>query len=290
MNRTTTILAAACLPLALAGAPQIALAQDSDGPSASEEIGLNLDVGFATAYVFRGWNMFQKASQMDPHMLFAPGAAWAIGESGVTIAYWSAYQITGSNSRANTDGALNVEQDLIVSYDLELGSDVGLSFALASYMYPAADPVVMGTAMPVYLDPMVALSYAAPVDLRLAVSYFAGVQDEPYIWGNSYLYLNPSVGKSWELDEHVGLDLALGYGLKVPNEGMEGRDNIHDVTLTAATPIHPGGPSAYVTPSIGLGWTNVEDVTDEETSEVIDDKGFGDGFVLWAAVNLGLDI
>ncbi len=125
--------------------------------------------------------------------------------------------------------------------------------------------------------------------------HFAGVQDEPTIWGSSYLYVNPSLSKSWELDEHVGLDLALGYGLKVPNEGMEGRDNIHDVTFTAATPIHPGGPSAYVTPSVELAWTNVGDVTDEETGEVIDggaidERGVGDGFVLWAAVNLGLDI
>jgi len=316
MTRRSTALAATGLPLALTVAP-VALAQPAgpppaepaappgqpapatpppateppaaEVPTASEPIGLNLDIGFATAYVFRGWNMFQNSSQMDPHMLFAPGASWAIGETGVTLAYWSAYQITGSNIRANTEGAINVEQDLIVSYDMELTEDLGLSLALASYLYPAADSNVMGTTMPVYLDPMVALSYAAPVDLSLAVSYFAGVQDQPDIWGSSYLYLNPKVGKSWELDEHVGLDLGLGYGLKIPNEGLEG-DNIHDVTFTAATPIYPGGPSAYVTPSVGLAWTNVEDVTDETTGEVIEAKGPGDGFVLWAGVNLGLDI
>ncbi len=290
MNPRTAILEAALVSMVVAGSSSAALAQHSDVPAASEDVGLNLDVGFATAYVFRGWNMFQNDSQMAPHMLLAPGAAWAIGDSGVTVAYWSAYQLTGSNMRANTDGAINVEQDLIVTYDLELPSDVGMSFGLAAYTYPAADPAVMGTTMPIYLDPMVAVSYPTAVDLRLVVSYFAGLQDEPYIWGISYLYLNPSVAKSLQLDDQVGLDLSLGYGLKVPNEGMEGRDNVHDITLTAATPIRPGSGGAYVTPGIGVAWTNIEDVTDEATGEVIDDKGFEDGFVLWASINLGMDI
>jgi len=234
--------------------------------------------------------MFQKDSQMDPHMLLAPGASWAIGDSGVTVSYWSAYQLTGTNMSANTDGALNDEQDLILTYDLELPSNVGLSLGLAAYLYPAADPNVMGTSVPVYLDPVIAVSYPTAVDLRLAVSYFAGLQDEPTIWGISYLYVNPAVAKSLELGDRVGLDLSLGYGLKLPNEGMKGRDNVHDVTFTAALPIHPGGPTAYVAPSIGVAWTNVEDVTDDESGAVIDDQGFADGFVVWAALNLGLDI
>ncbi len=130
MNPRTALMVAALVPLGLTGSEGVALAQEPEVSTAAEEIGLNLDVGFATAYVFRGWNMFQKDSQMDPHMLLAPGASWAIGDSGVTVSYWSAYQLTGTNMSANTDGALNDEQDLILTYDLELPSNVGLSLGL----------------------------------------------------------------------------------------------------------------------------------------------------------------
>ena len=41
---------------------------------------------------------------------------------------------------------------------------------------------------------------------------------------------------------------------------------------------------------VGLAWTNVEDVTDEVTGQVVEDKTLADGWVLWAGINLGMDI
>jgi hypothetical protein len=290
MNKRLIFLAAAWVPMMWMGSPSTAMAQASEVPTASEEMGLNLDVGFATAYVYRGWNVFQREFQTDPHMLLAPGATWAIGDSGVTVGYWAAYQLTGANTGANTDGALNAEQDLFVTYDLELPQDVTMSFGLTAYAYPVADAAVIGASVPLYFEPAIAWTYATAVDLGLAVSYLAGVQNQPDIWGLSYLYLNPSVAKSLELSENLGLELGLGYGFKLFNEGIEGRDNVHDVTLTAALPVHPGGPTAYVAPGIGVAWTNVEDVTDDDSGEVLHDRNFADGFVTWVSLNLGMDI
>lgn len=39
-----------------------------------------------------------------------------------------------------------------------------------------------------------------------------------------------------------------------------------------------------------MAWPNVEDVVDEESSEVIADRDFADGFVAWASLSLGMDI
>ncbi|MBW2524117.1 MAG: hypothetical protein JRI23_08075 [Deltaproteobacteria bacterium] len=282
-------IAAACLvPLIGALAPA-ALAQDREPLTASEPKGVNLDVGFATAYVFRGWNVFQEDSQLDPHGMIAPGLSWRIGDSNVTVGYWAAYQLTGTNIGATTDEALNAEQDLYVTYDLELPNDLAMAFGLTAYVYPAADPDVMGAAVPLYLEPSVGVTYSTAVDLGLSVHYLAGLQDQPSIWGYSYLYLHPTVGKSFDLNEHLALDLGLGYGFKLFNEGIEGRDNVHDVTVTGALPIQAGGPGAYVAPGLGLAWTNVEDVTDD-SGAVIDDKGFADGIAVWGSLNLGMDL
>jgi hypothetical protein len=283
------VVAAVLMPMVWAFAPAAAHAQAAEGLTASEPAGVNLDLGFATAYLFRGWNVFQKDSQLDPHALIAPGVAWSIRDTNVTVGYWGAYQLTGTNARATTDGALNVEQDLFVSYDLELPHDVTLPMELRAYLYPAASPDVMGSAVPVYLEPSLGVVYATAVDLGLTAYYFAGLQDQPGIWGFSYLYLNPTVGKSFEIDPHVGVDVALGYGFKLFNEGIEDRSNVHDITITGAWPIHPGGPGAYVTPGVGLAWTNVEDATDE-SGAVVDDKGFADGLAVWGSLNLGMDI
>ena len=53
--------------------------------TARESIGLNLDLGFATAYVFRGANVFQEDGQMNQNMLIAPGITWSIFDTGLSI-------------------------------------------------------------------------------------------------------------------------------------------------------------------------------------------------------------
>ena len=220
--------ASAPLSKAEPGASTLKLGAGEQAQEAPAPVGLNLDLQLATAYVFRGWNVFQETSQMDPHLLLAPGLTYAIADTGLSVGYWGAYQLTGANIGATLDAALNAEQDLFVSYERDLGHDMTLAVRFFSYFYPAADRRVAGASVPTYLEPIVAFTASPGVDLGVQVTYFAGVQDAPGISGISYLYVNPSVGKSFELVEHIGLELLLGYGIKAFKEGNAGRSNVHD--------------------------------------------------------------
>lgn len=247
------------------------------GEIARKSIGLNLDLGFATAYVFRGANVFQQDGQMNQNMLIAPGITWSIFDTGLSIGYWGAFQISGDNIGANIDGALGVEQDLFIAYELSLPHDLGLSFGLVYYFYPAADEKVAGASVPGYLEPAVGFGYFGVIDAGLNVAYFLGLQDEPGIRGISYLYLNPYLGKGFDFNEHVGLSLGLGYGFKLFKEGNDGAANIHDVTLTVGVPIRPA-EIFYITPGVNLAWTNIPG------------EDFGGEIVFWGGINVGVDL
>ena len=272
---------ASALLFSLPGAAQEAADESSDS-TASEEagresIGLNLDLGYATAYVFRGANVFQEDGQMNQNMLLAPGITWSIFDTGLSIGYWGAFQISGDNIGANIDGALGVEQDLFLAYELSLPHDLGLSFGLVYYFYPAADENVAGASVPSYLEPGVGFGYFGVLDVGINIAYFLGLQDEPGIRGISYLYINPYVGKSFDLDEHVGLVLGLGYGFKLFKEGNDGAANVHDVTLTIGVPIRPT-EIFYITPGVNLAWTNIPS------------EDFGGELVFWGGLNVGVDL
>lgn len=265
----TLLVLTAAAPAALADAPAVAEAGEDDGA-----IGLDVDLGFATAYILRGLNVFQQEGQMDANMLLAPGVLWSIGDSGVSIGYLGFFQLTGDNISANIKGALGAEQDLYVIWSRGLADDLSLDVGLTAYLYPLADADVVGASFPVYLEPLVKLSYASVVDLALGVSYFLGIQDQPAIRGLSYLYLNPSVGKHLELGGAVGLDLKFAYGFKLFQEGNDGMSNVHDLLLAAALPISLG-ETYYLTPGLLLAWTNIEG------------KDFADGLAFVGTLNLG---
>jgi hypothetical protein len=242
-----------------------------------DAIGLNLDLGYASAYVFRGYNVFQEDSQLDQHMLLAPGITWTVFDTGLSIGYWGAYQISGGDIGDRIDAALGAEQDVILGYVLGLPHDLSLSVGLVGYLYPFADKGVVGATCPVFLEPGAGLAWAGPVDLSLRVSYFLGLQDEPAIRGISYLYVNPRIGRTFGLGQGVKLSAGLGYGFKLWQEGNDGMSNIHDVALDISVPIDIVG-GLYVTPSVHTGWTNLID------------KEFADELFVYGAINVGVNL
>ncbi|MDD5306000.1 MAG: hypothetical protein PHU25_01640 [Deltaproteobacteria bacterium] len=246
-------------------------------PEEDDAIGLNLDLGFASAYVFRGYNVFQEDSQLDQHMLIAPGITWTIFDTGLSIGYWGAYQISGEDIGGHIHGALGAEQDIILGYTLTLPHDLSLSFGLVGYLYPWADKSDVGAKCPVFLEPGAGLAWAGPVDLSLKVSYFLGLQDEPAIRGLSYLYVNPRVGKTFAFGERVKLSVGVGYGFKLWQEGNDGASNIHDVALDVSLPIDIAF-GLYVTPSVHTGWTNLVE------------KGLADELFVYGGLNVGVNL
>jgi hypothetical protein len=248
----------------------------AEEPAENDGIGLNLDLGFATAYVFRGLNVFAEDEQLDPHMLLAPGVTWSIFDTGLSVGYWGAYQISGDNLSEKIDAGLGSEQDVILGYALGLPADLTLSFGLTGYIYPWADKAEAGTECPVYVEPLAGLSWAGPLDLSLRVSYIVGLQEE--IRDFSYLYVNPRIGRTFALGERVQLALGLGYGFKFWKPGNDGAVNVHDVAIDLALPIAVAGP-LYVTPSVHTGWTNLGGSME-----------FADELYVYGGLNVGVNL
>lgn len=268
-TRRRTLVIAGTIAMLLSCVPSQARAEGDDGG-----LGLTIDLGLATSYVFRGWNLFQKDDQQDVALLLSPSVAWSIFDSGVTVGYWGAFQISGPNIQGNIDAALGLESDLFVLYDLALPADLTLGFALTAYLYPAADEAVVGASFPAYIEPAARLTWSSVVDVSLGLAYFFGVQDQPAIRGISYLYLNPTVSKSFPLLPILSLDVKAGYGFKVFQEGNGGRSNVHDLLVGVALPIRPWG-GLYVTPAVSAAWTDVEG------------KAFAKEIVVWGGLNVG---
>ncbi len=244
-------------------------------------IGIDAELGFASAYVFRGANVFQEDGQMDQNMLIAPGFSWSIFDTGITIGYWGAFQISGGrdNIGDNIDSALGAEQDLYLSYEHAFTDSLTAGAGVVYYLYPGADKTLMGASVPMYLEPGANVSFSTVVDLGLNVSYFLGLQDEPGIRGISYLYINPTVGKSFALGSRVGLDVSAGYGFKLFKEGNDGMSNIHDILLGAGVPISLNDTFA-LSPGVSVAWTNIEG----------EDEKFKDGFVVWGSLALQMSL
>ena len=240
---------------------------------AKTDVGLNVELQYATAYVFRGLNLFDTSDQMAQNMLLAPAINWSIFDTGLVLGYWSAWQLNGDNKSYNVDAGVGHEQDLILSYNVGLGETMALGAGLVYYFYPFADKDTAGTSVPSYLEPYVDFKFSFILDLGAKVAYYYGVQDAIEMY--RYLYLSPYIGKSFDLLDIVGLGFKVSYGYKLWNDSdME--DNTHDVTLTVDAPIKLG-KMFYVIPHVDAAWTNLP---------LVD---FKDEYVIFGGVTAGVN-
>ena len=264
------------LLLLLTTAPLPARAAETD--DAAAKLKLNVDVGLATMYVFRGANIFSAGSLQDANLMLAPGASWEVFDTGLTVAYWSAYQLSG-NIEENIDAGLGAEWDLIVSYQRDLLEGLTATGGVTLYIYPFADEAAAGTSVPTYLEPFVGASYGRwGLDLGLQLVYLIGLQQA--LASGRYLYINPSVGRSQPLGGNLALQLSLGFGVKVftgEGEGEATRDNSFDLLLSAGLPLAIAG-GFYAKPSLNLAWTNVAG------------QSFGQELMAWAGLNVGANL
>lgn len=231
--------------------------QDTSEAAATDpdsSIGLTIELAFTSAYLFRGFNIFQDTSQRDQNAFLAPAVTWDIFDTGLTLGYWGAFQVTGDNVQGHIDSGLGAEQDLFLSWTYALPQDLSFSVGMFAYFYPAADEAVAGASVPLWLEPYASLSWSSVVDLSLSVAYLAGVQD--VIRDSSYLYIQPSIGKSFPLHPIVSLDLAASFGVKIWESSSASTDNTYDVLVTLGVPISVVGPLT-VRPALGAAWTNI---------------------------------
>jgi hypothetical protein len=246
------------------------------GEPGGQQLGLAFDVGLASAYVWRGWNLFQDESQKDPNLLLAPGVTWSLGDSGFSVGYWSAWQLTGPNRGALIDAGTGAEQDVILSYSRSLTDRVSAAFGLTGYLYPLADEEIAGTAVPAFLEPAVGLSWEGPVTASLNVAWFHGIQEA--LAGYRNVYLRPGLAWSHGLGARANLEVSGGFGTKLFTD-VEApvETNTMDVLLGAAVPVDLGG-GVYLKPSLNVAWTEIKGA------------GFMEGLAPWAGLNLGCEL
>ncbi len=260
-----------------------AFAEDSTPTAAAvaenPALGLTVDLGWASAYNWRGLNLYKETNQLDQNGYLSPSITYQVADA-FSIGYWGAFQLNGNNTAQMIDAAYSGEQDLLANYSVGIAEGTSLNLGLVAYLYPLADEEEAGVATPTYLEPAIGVSWAGPIDLGMKVSYFHGVQDE--LSAYRYLYLSPTVGKSFELTRHVGLGLALGLGYKQFTE-VAATENTLDLSMTAALPIAFDN-GFYVKPAIGGAWTNLEKNGDGE------EAGFAEEAFVFGALNVGLKL
>jgi hypothetical protein len=248
-----------------------AAAPEAPAPSAAT---VNIDVESASAYVWRGLNLFGETYTTQNWSLF-PSLTATIGP--VTVGYWGAFQLTGANKEAIVDGGVGAEQDLIVAYNGSIVENLNYSARLTYYIYPFADEAVAGTSVPMYLEPGVSLTYVTAADLGLYVAYYRGLQDATKDY--SFVYINPSIGKSVPLSETITLGLNLSGGYKIHTGDYLGSTDENDQFDLGA---HVGATipfaDVYVTPQVHAAYLTRNDFD------------FGDEFIAWAGVHIGYNI
>jgi hypothetical protein len=237
---------------------------------------LNLDLEAASAYVWRGINVFG-VDQNTQVFSVLPSLSATFGA--VTLGYFGAFQLSGDNKSALVDSGVGGQNNLILKYSGSLDNGLAYSAMATYWFYPFADEEVTGTSTPMYLEPGVGISYLAGADLGLYVGYYRGLQTvtEPA----SFLYINPSIGKTFPLSDDIGLALGLSGGYKIFTNDPPVEDYALDLAFNVSVAIP--FDDAYITPQFHAAY-----VTRDE--DAVPDAEFSDSFIAWLGVHVGYDI
>jgi len=260
-----------------------------------KSVGINVDVGLATLYNFRGYNVFMENSMMDQNALFAPSVTWSIFDTGLSLGYWGAYQLSGNNKREMVDVGLGHEQDLILGYSKGFADDVvSLDLAFTYYFYPFAAEDADGKKNPSIIEPLVGISISTVMDLGFSISYFHAIQDS--IQGLRHVYFNLSAGKSFAFNDIFGMDLGMGLGIKAWTNDNSPEDNRFDLHFDWSVPIHLTD-QLYVAPALHFSWTDLKmastGMDDDPATPDVDESTraarAGDEYMIYASINFGAD-
>ncbi|SMF79873.1 hypothetical protein [Pseudobacteriovorax antillogorgiicola] len=224
---------------------------------AQEPIGLSIDLTSSSSYIFRGYNLFQDSRQRDQNAMVAPTIIWNLPNNRTSITFFSAYQTNGKSVSRNVKGGVGAEQDLILNHSLVIDSNTQLNLGFSVYSYPLAEEDEAGVSTPIYLEPSVFLTDSNYFDYSIGLSYFRGQQEE--IKQYSYLYWGGSIGKSFVVEKGQNLDMLLSAGYKSYDDQNVNQDKDYDVQLAAALPINLKD-GYYISPKVGLAWTNISDL------------------------------
>jgi hypothetical protein len=276
---------------------QTAGAGDGDGDEAAtrprkitteaaraQELELEMSLEFASAYVFRGYNVFQAESQREQEWVQRPLVVWTAPGTGLSLGYAGAYQMTGDNLVSNVAVGLGAEQDLFASYELGRGEPFGVTGELVGVAYPAAEKRDAGTSTPFFVDASIEPRYRRRLFLYLG--YLRGFRHGPL--DRDQLYVSPRVEKRFDIGDRFELALQVGAGVKIlDRHPSRVQDNMFDVLATAAlycalTDV------MYIGVKAGWAWTNLTASRDPDTGQVVRPR-FADEYVPFLALVVGVE-
>lgn len=243
-----------------------------------------LSIDLLSAYVFRGYNVFQSESQGEQKWVERPRIIWTVPRTGLSIGYAAANQISGDNLVSNVAAGLGAEQDIFASYAFARRETFGVEAEVAVVGYPGADPRVSGTTAPYFFSLSVEPRYRHR--LFLYMGYIAGFRKGPL--EGSQGYISPRIEKRIDWGESVELELQFGAGMKILQSDLSVvRDNMFDV-LGTATIYYALNDVFYLGLKVGWAWTNFTASKDPITGEMVTPR-FADQYVPFWGVTMGAE-
>ena len=250
-----------------------------DNPLCASELEITLE--FASAYVFRGLNLFQVDHQADQNPLLSPHVDWTAPGTRWSVGYSAAYQLGGANIWDNVDSGLASDQIFYVDYALPLAQHIKLTPEVGTYIYPQAKDV------PLFLEPSAELEYEGSVNVNLFGGYLAGIR--PGALSEDYLYLRPRVEKTFEITRTLDFELRLSAGVKLFSSHLGSiNDNMFDV-LASETLSYSLTEIFYVEAKLAMAWTNLSPRRDPTTRALVN-SGFADECIPFWGITLGADL
>lgn len=262
-----------------------------DGPvargaaaSRGQQPEFELSIDLMSAYVFRGYNVFQSESQGEQKWVQRPRVIYTVPQTGLSLGYAAANQISGDNLVSNVSAGLGAEQDVFASYAFARRERFGVEAELAVVGYPAADSRVVGTSAPYFFSFSVEPRYRHRLFLYLG--YIASFHKGPL--EGSQGYINPRFEKRFDFGDSVELELQFGAGMKILQTDLSVvRDNMFDV-LGTATLYYALTDVFYVGVKVGWAWTNFTPSKDPDTGQTVTPR-FADEYVPFWGVTVGAE-
>ena len=246
---------------------------------------LEVNIDLLSAYVFRGYNVFQSQSQGEQKWVQRPRIIYTVPQTGLSIGYAAANQISGDNLVSNVAAGLGAEHDVFASYAFARRERFGAEAEVAVVGYPGADSHVVGTSALYFLSVSIEPRYRHLAFLYLG--YITGVRNGPLDEG-SQGYINPRFEKRFDFGERVELELQFGAGMKILQSDLSVvRDNMFDV-LGTATLYYALNDVFYVGVKVGWAWTNFTPAKDPDTGKTVT-PSLADEYVPFWGVTVGAE-
>jgi hypothetical protein len=242
---------------------------------------LNLDVETASAYLWRGINLFGKNQNTQDFSVF-PSLTATFG--GLSLGYWGAFQLSGSNKSALVDAGTGAETDLIVKYGGTLAENLSYSALLTYWIYPGAKKAVAGTSTPMFIEPGAGVTYTTAADLGMYVGYYRGLEAATKL--NSFVYINPSAAKTLPISGDISLALGLSAGYKAYTNVPTGKPKDRPFDITANVGATFPFSDLYITPGVHAAFVT----RDKNALPGGASAKFSDEFIAWAGVHIGYNI